>query len=932
MSTLAKHVTSGVMDNLANGGKVQPSKIILINSANCQYAEFDLSDSMHLVALNNRGKTSIINTLQFLYIDNYNEINLGYSLDATWKHYFPALGSYILFELNTLTGRKVFGMAATGLGNQPEKFILSGEYDVADFIVQSDDSMTPKKPDSMFLDVSTKLISRNLESKHHRALLRPFVTKQNPTGLGLIGDTQNYRLFKRLFRQLLQLKGITIKDLKMQIEQVNHSVMEKEQKINVQREFSEPYERVKKEQDSLRRLQDNQDTIENLIDVSASLSKRQGKLVSYNLKAGGLYASEDEQLQEILDTQLSMQERDKERLPELKLAKEDKLNLISGLDQRLGVINNDIQRYEQLTVQCKQIVIEMEEQKLTNLQEQHDELQGQLFNVRNEDLASLEKSLQFTEEKLTKTQLQLNNLSSTLFVQLKKQLSDTELSLLYQLSNVDLWTLLSGKQFELTDAKKLKAFLQKALKSAKASAFELPGLTLKLSTVSTSGLQQMGNPDFLEKQVVKLSADADALRKRVNTINEQASMQQELEETKHQVESTTATIKKFQDWKNSETDYEAWIEDSEVTGASVLQHRQEMAELDEKASELRQKVKAYAEKITTAKQAIEVLNGQKRWIETHPPQDDWNPVEVNYDKLSFEALYDAYREQHEAIATEEQAMAQSLSRLRTRFIDLTDLNDADAIQHLNHLLEAIPEQEKGINDEWKRIFTSFAAHCRGIIDSVDAIDSYLADLNRLLAKQGISNLQSVKIIIGKNEWYRRILAIREWKDHDLPIFGGLDESSVDDLLKSIRPLLEKVNITVADLYDLVLEVVDTHGQQKQYKSLDLESNGTSITVKTIIFISMINQAVSGKKSIGDTIRLPFYVDEIDSLDDANAQNIHDIALKLGLIPIFASPKGSGICKRLYQLDNNQAGKLEVRQKASNSNKLLLVQPTFERVS
>jgi DNA repair exonuclease SbcCD ATPase subunit len=916
----------------ALNNKVQPSKIILINSANCQYAEFDLSDSLHLVALNNRGKTSIINTLQFLYIDNYKEINLGYSLDATWKHYFPALGSYILFELNTLTGRKVFGLSATGLGNQPEKFILSGEYDESDFIVKTDDAITPKKPDAMFLDASTKLVSRNLESKHHRALLRPFTNKQNPMGLGLIGDTQDYRLFKRLFRQLLQLKGITIKDLKMQIEQVNHSVMEKDQKINVQREFSEPYERVKKEQDSLRRLQDNQDTIESLIGNSQSLEKRQGKLVSYNLKATGLYVKEDEQQQEILDTQLSMQERDKEKLPELKLAKEDKQNQISGLDQSLGVINNNILQYETLSRECQQIVIEMEQQKLINLEEQRDEVQGQLFNVRNEELADLEKRLQFTDEKLTKTQSQLNNLSSTLFVQLKKQLSDPELALLYQLSNEEIWTLISGKQFDLTDTTALKDFLGMALKDNKASAFELPGLTLNLSSVSTAGLHQMGNPDFLEKQIIKLETEAAALRKKIDAIQEQAFLKQQLEETKHQIEVAAAAIKKYQDWHDGEATYQAWIEESELIGASVLQHRQERAELDEKAHELRQKVKSYSEKITSTKQAIEILKGQKRWIEVNPPQEDWSPVEVNYDMLTFEALYDAYREQYEAIANEQQAIAQSLARLRNRFIDLTDLNDSDAIQHLNNLLEAIPEQEKGINDEWKRIFTSFAAHCRGIIDSVDAIDSYLTDLNRLLARQTISNLKSIKIIIGRNEWYQRILKIRDWKEHDLPLFGGLDESSIDELLKSIKPLLEKVNITVADLYDLVLEVVDTHEQQKQYQSLDLESNGTSITVKTIIFISMINQAVSGKKNIGDTIRLPFYVDEIDSLDDANAQNIHDIALKLGLIPIFASPKGSGICKRLYQLDNNQQGKLEVRRKASDSSKLLLVQPTFERIS
>lgn len=90
--------------------KVQPIKIILINSANCQYAEFDLSDSLHFVARNNYGKISIINTLQFLYIDNQKDINLGYSLDESWKHYFPSLGSYVLFELNTLTGEKSLGL------------------------------------------------------------------------------------------------------------------------------------------------------------------------------------------------------------------------------------------------------------------------------------------------------------------------------------------------------------------------------------------------------------------------------------------------------------------------------------------------------------------------------------------------------------------------------------------------------------------------------------------------------------------------------------------------------------------------------------------------------------------------------------------------------------------------------------------------------
>lgn len=911
--------------------KIQPVKIVLINSANCQYAEFDLSDSLHLVALNNRGKTSIINTLQFLYIDSFKEINLGYTLDQTWKHYFPALGSYILFELNTGTGRKVFGLAATGLGSQPEKFLLDGAFDSQDFIQQQEGKLLPKKPEQLFPDTGSKLIARRLEPKHHRALLRPFNSKQNPTGLGLVGDSRDYRLFKRLFRQLLQLKGITIKDLKAQIEQVNHSLMEKEQKINVQREFSEPYERVRKDQDSLRRLLDNQDTIEHVIELTEDSRTRQGKLVHYSLASNALFLKEVEMLEETLETQLSQQIRCKDQLPEIKLAKDDKQQQISREDQRLGVINHDIAAYEKLTRECHEITLELEQQKLINLEEERDELQGQLFNVRNQDLTQLEKSLAFKQEKLTKTQLQLNNLSNTLYVRLKAILSDDELRVLYQLSNTELWHLITEKQFQLHDDQALKAFLKSTLQKAPDTQFELPGLRLELSSISSTQLQQLGSPEFLEKQIKTLTADIAELNTKIKAICEQASIQQRIETIKQELQVIADTIKKHQQWQAASTDYECWLAQSEQIDETIRLLKQEMSAYDERAYELRQQVKQLAEHIKTTRQQIEVLNGQKRWIENHPPKQEWTTIEVMRDASSFEELYDAYRAQSEALSHDRQAIAQKLERLRERFIHLTGLNDEDAIRFLRDQLEAIPEREKSINDEWRRIFTSFAAHCRGIIDSVDTIDSYLAELNRLLARQTISNLRSIKIVIEKNEWYRRIVKIREWKEQDLPLFGGLDESAIEDLLNSIKPLLEKVNITVSDLYDLVLKVVDTHGNEKQYQSLDLESNGTSITVKTIIFISMINQAISGKKNIGDTIRLPFYVDEIDSLDDANAQNIHDIALNLGLIPIFASPKGSGICKRLYQLENNAIGKLSVRQKAKGSGKLLLVQPTFERV-
>ena len=54
-----------------------PQKVILINAGSYDYAEIELSGSLQLVGPNNTGKTTLINALQFLYIDDRGEMNFG---------------------------------------------------------------------------------------------------------------------------------------------------------------------------------------------------------------------------------------------------------------------------------------------------------------------------------------------------------------------------------------------------------------------------------------------------------------------------------------------------------------------------------------------------------------------------------------------------------------------------------------------------------------------------------------------------------------------------------------------------------------------------------------------------------------------------------------------------------------------------------------
>ncbi|HMW97745.1 MAG TPA: hypothetical protein PJ983_10875 [Flavobacteriales bacterium] len=114
-----------------------PSKLIAIRSGSYDYAEVDLATSIQLVGPNNAGKTTLINTLQFLYLDNRNQMNFGdHDTEATRAYYFPDQFSYLLFELQGPKGTYVLGWRgqSKAQGGDPLRFTYDGPYNVNDYL------------------------------------------------------------------------------------------------------------------------------------------------------------------------------------------------------------------------------------------------------------------------------------------------------------------------------------------------------------------------------------------------------------------------------------------------------------------------------------------------------------------------------------------------------------------------------------------------------------------------------------------------------------------------------------------------------------------------------------------------------------------------------------------------------------------------------
>ncbi|MFH1496212.1 MAG: chromosome partitioning protein ParA, partial [Verrucomicrobiota bacterium] len=92
-----------------------PRRLILIQSGKYDYAELDLTESFQLVGVNGLGKTALISTLQYLYLDNQRDMRFGqHTTDESRRFYFRGEASFILYECETSIGTVTLGARSLG--------------------------------------------------------------------------------------------------------------------------------------------------------------------------------------------------------------------------------------------------------------------------------------------------------------------------------------------------------------------------------------------------------------------------------------------------------------------------------------------------------------------------------------------------------------------------------------------------------------------------------------------------------------------------------------------------------------------------------------------------------------------------------------------------------------------------------------------------
>ena len=112
-----------------------------------------------------------------------------------------------------------------------------------------------------------------------------------------------------------------------------------------------------------------------------------------------------------------------------------------------------------------------------------------------------------------------------------------------------------------------------------------------------------------------------------------------------------------------------------------------------------------------------------------------------------------------------------------------------------------------------------------------------------------------------------------------------------------RKIQDNPVIRFASLFTLGVTVTGADDQRHTYHDFrQIESHGTTIAIKVLFNLLLLKDQLRG-----DDCAVPFFLDEIQTLDPANRQAILRTARQLGFIAITAAPEAVSEVDSLYFL-------------------------------
>jgi hypothetical protein len=883
-----------------------PRKLVLIHAGRYDYAEVDLGASLQIVGPNNTGKTTLINTLQFLYVDDMRTMDFGsYSLEQTLAYYFPNQYSYVLFECLGATGTCVIGWRgqSKAAGGDPDRFCYLGSYEPEDFFTETHQVRESR-------DVNARLALKQFRviktAQEQRELLLP-PQGADGKGLGIVAlrDSDRFRRFRESLKDLLSLSTITQEQMRERLLTLA-DVRTDLPALDVRRVFGDDYDVIRRRRDSLARFKKNEAPVKQLVARFSDLAQVRGELLSrwsdLRAKRLGFERAHESRLAalkdqvEALTTNLSDLSA---QLADRRTERDDCLREKGALTSTLADLERRAKSFDSFNPDLARAAEQ-------NLKNQELRLKGLLSQAETESREKVKTKVDLYTDLVRDKEQAIANFDRLAVTALRRHFTDEQLQGAFRLLNFDLLETPAGPDgISLTDEGRVLRLVETLAGRVRDGSYEDETIRIVLRP-ERRFLSDLADVNALRERLEEESAILRRWQVILKAIIERDELAAELKRAQAELTSVQKQLVLYDEFQQARAEEPRLRRDLKGTEETIARLDLVLSELKQKQDDARTKRHQAQGAIVFEENDYNAVMG--RFQQCLFPEFTAKPAEVEALPDDFDFAIGVFLKQQEReqrLAGEVTGSLKLVAQLVGEAYNGAD--DAETVANLAAELDALPIKTEALERDWNALIQGLRGMFAGVLKELDAVRSAVTDLNRQFARIQVSNLKAISLkVLDAGDlvtWLRRLVDLQQPGLFD-------DDPQFDQTLRSFRQRLEgSPLITYAQLFSLQFTVVGEDSVAHHYQDFrQIESHGTTITIKVLFNLLVLRRYLREDQCV-----LPFFLDEIQALDPANRAAVLSTSRKLGFLAITASPEPVIEVDALYFLQPRQ-GRIVLRQR------------------
>lgn len=742
----------------------------IVNSGMFNQLELNLDvQAIHLVGQNNVGKTSLIALIQFLYFHDVKEMTFSKSSTESLAFYFRREGSYLLFQvLTTFGSRRTVGIYGEGTALSRKIFVFDGTFKLEEFMDAEEKVIPLQQVKANFFDRNLRIYDKfsqyqqALLGQHPDASLNVPMFEMTPTNFGLL---------RKLLQGLLRLERLTsnqVKEFLINIVQTGGIKTE----INIARDFESRSRDLKKLQNKLRELEGLRPIIENWQSITNKISDTEKKIEAAKER---LYHISTRYLDVLHGRSRHAQSAYREleaQHADFQAQRDREIGQLSHIRHQCDTLKSLIDEFKSLESACQSHSKIQVQRQRDHLIAERVRLEEILATIQPEDLNKLRRQLAQKKHEESNIRRQMENLT---LAQLwaKVHFSSEEQALLKFLLSEKLISLpisvVTKKDDFLAACKKVTDFLDEF------GTFRAVGLAIPKSEWLRSS-----------KESVSLAERLEEIEQQIKNIKQKIEIAEDREQTEHQLQEIGKKIirddrivRLFERLEEIKKQHQSLLHCQE----RLHQLQEEASRIDDRLHQLKAEMNETSQATqrwhTTIEQLQNQIRSAKQIHQSVKPFDTLCPLSIEL--LGADDLEQEQHQSEKELQKHQSSLKHqqnNLERQRTKLEAVFDGESSDStfeqwIEQKLDIANEIERFDEQLEEQSNNLISLVKGEMDRLIRAFEAVQAKVADLNQLIRKVAISNIEQITLNLQESDLFR---AIKQTTQTQLNLFSFYNTS------------------------------------------------------------------------------------------------------------------------------------------------------------